>query len=857
MPQSIAPTEGPVWVSRFQVFLLALTGLVLSLASGWTTWLGMTNFTHESLLSLMITFGIQGVMMVLSWVLGSRLASARAIGRAAQSIQDQPATSLVLRTLERLLVIAIVLLVLNLIAWHFELFDVLGLDGPVEPASVTMFAGISLALLAVLVLIPYGPVLIDGIVQAFVTGTRNLVVISMLMACLFASVFFSFDSLFSRILPDDERRRIADFRSRSVVMDIRSSLQALTLEEYATKHKALFTSAAWSKYNSQLEEITAALGAVAPAVDAQISRDKRKQHQSESRQSAQAARIEAERGQLEQSRVALQGKLKIARAKAGRQQATVVALSEKISALQRQIAVKAAEMDAELNGLGSSRVRGRGPAYRKLSDEAAAMQSALRRFSAERTVVKAQHDQLAAAIPGLERKIADRIGAERRLFFNAKGLVVAEGQQERAARLAARKANALSQIDKLRSAHQQFESEPSSRALATLQSNCLASLDALKSEARRSAPNNISTCEASGLLVKATPVIALKEGLRKLGADCQGQYQKARGGDGFEAEVAMARQCIIKSGLLPARTASVTAKLDMLERERDDKAHRFVVSMNAFLDGNKLAFLAAGIALAIDLLVLVSGLLGALALRPRVLNVAIPSENNSNEIVGDRHGELARVLRLALRGAPHENAARVLKYIEPAELESGIGMKIEIANVAIEDQDIVRQFLNAGTAFAQVYSATAQGDAVGICSELYLVALEQAGQPPVRPTGRNDAVSAPSATVTFKQRARPPAEAVMAPVLPAPSNPNTAQRCAPAQPKTALVKPETDKVVKAPLSPNVAEQGGQPAENGTPVGGAAEADLQNQPKQAAAPLATEDEEAQLVSVTNGNFKFDY
>lgn len=842
MPQSIAPAEGPVWVSRFQVFLLALTGLVLSLASGWTTWLGMTNFTHEPLLSLMITFGIQGVMMVLSWVLGSRLASARAIGRAAQSIQDRPATSLMLRTLERLLIIAIVLLVLNLIAWHFGLFDVLGLGGPTEPSFVTMFAGISLALLAVLVLIPYGLDLIDGIVQAFVTGTKNLVVISMLVACLFASVFFSFDSLFSRILPEDERRRIADFRSRSVVMDIRSSLQALALEEYATKHKALFASAAWSKYNSQLEEITAALGAVAPAIDAQISRSKRKQRQSESRQSAQTARFEAERGQMEQSRIALQGELKVARAKAGRRQATVVGISEKIAALQRQIAVKTAEMDAELNGIGSSRVRGRGPAFRKLSDEAAAMQSALRRLSAERTVVRAQHNQIAAAFPGLERKIADRIGAERRLLFKAKGLVVAEGQQERAAQLAARKANALSQIDKLRNAHQRFESEPSSRALATLQSQCLASIDALKLEA-----NNNFTCDASGLLVKATPLIALKEGLRKLVADCQGQYQAVRGGDGFEAEVAMARQCIIKSGLLPARTVSVTTKLDMLERERDDKAHRFVVSMNAFLDGNKLAFLAAGIALAIDLLVLVSGLLGALALQPRVLNVAIPSENSSNETVGDRHAELARVLRLALRGAPQENATRVLKYIEPAELGSGIGMKIEIANVAIEDQDIVRQFLNAGTACAQVYSSPAQGAAVGICNELYVAALELAGLPPVR----SDAASATSATVTFKQRATPPAEA--APVLPAPSNPNTAQRRTPVQPQTTLAKPATDKVVKAPLSPNSAEQSGQPASNGARAGGAAETD----PKQATAPPETDDKEAQLVSVTNGNFKFDY
>ena len=100
MPQSIAPAEGPVWVSRFQVILLALTGLVLSLASGWTTWLGMTNFTHESLLSLMITFGIQGVMMVLSWVLGTRIANARAISAAAKAAHAPNPASPTMRLVE-------------------------------------------------------------------------------------------------------------------------------------------------------------------------------------------------------------------------------------------------------------------------------------------------------------------------------------------------------------------------------------------------------------------------------------------------------------------------------------------------------------------------------------------------------------------------------------------------------------------------------------------------------------------------------------------------------------------------------------------------------------------------------------
>jgi hypothetical protein len=54
--------------ANWQLGLLGTTGIVLSLASGYTTWDGMRNFTGEPVLSGMITFGIQGVMLLPSWV---------------------------------------------------------------------------------------------------------------------------------------------------------------------------------------------------------------------------------------------------------------------------------------------------------------------------------------------------------------------------------------------------------------------------------------------------------------------------------------------------------------------------------------------------------------------------------------------------------------------------------------------------------------------------------------------------------------------------------------------------------------------------------------------------------------------
>ena len=792
--------------------------------------------------------------MILSWVLGNRLASARAIGGAAKAVRAPNAKGLILRPVEVLLIISIILFALNLIAWKFGLLDAFHISDSVGPTSAMIFAVISLSLLSVLILVSYGPELIHGTVQAFVTGIKNFVVISMLVACVFASVFFSFDSLFSRILPDDERRRIADFRSRSVVMDIRSALQVAALDEHDMRRKALFQSTAWSKYRSDIEEITTALNEVPQIVDAQIARDKEKKRQSERKQVIQVARFAEKRAQMEQRRVAFQGELKISREKYGIRQATIVALTEKMARLQRHIAVKTVELDAELNGLGSSRVKGRGPAYRQLADEVAASRSRLQRLSAERTVVKAQRDELSTTNLALETEIAERIDAERRLSYNSNGLIVADGQQERIGQLTVQKANSLLQITKLRSAQRQFETEPSSGTLATLQSHCAVSLDALKLDSGRSALKSHPTCEASGLRAKAAPVFASKDGLLKLEADCLNQG--APYGDDFEAGVVMARQCIVTSGLLPARTASLTAKLEALERERDDKAHRFVVSMNAFLDGNKLAFLAAGIALAIDLLVLASGLLGALALQPRVFNVVIPNEDMPNDVDGERHSDFARILRLALGDAAQDNAQRVLEYIEPSERGPSIGMKIEIAGVANEDRGFVRQFLNAGAAFGLVYSTATSEAAIGINNSLYLAVLELADRSDVQIAEADDAALTSSASAGFRRDVDQSGETFTAAVMPALPKHVAVKHGPSTQSPTPLDKPKTDKVVKPTLSPNGLEEIEQPVETQTPAGCTEEVDRLTKSKQAAAPSPTDNTETPLVSVTNDNFNFD-
>ena len=59
---------------NWQLTLLASTGIALSLASGYTTFDGLRNFTSAPLLSVFISFGIQGVMLIVAWLIGESFA---------------------------------------------------------------------------------------------------------------------------------------------------------------------------------------------------------------------------------------------------------------------------------------------------------------------------------------------------------------------------------------------------------------------------------------------------------------------------------------------------------------------------------------------------------------------------------------------------------------------------------------------------------------------------------------------------------------------------------------------------------------------------------------------------------------
>ena len=191
----------------WQLGLLALTSVVLSAASGWTTWDGMQNFTGEAVLALMITSGIQGVMLILAWLVGARLSEFRSYsgGFAAGTSDLSPRLKVIVSILQTAIVLSLCLLLASIyFTYNLDINRYVNgsLATLVEPKFILT---ILFCATLILLILKYTDAIANSVLQSAAFLTRNSVPIVMLLACGFASVFFSFDSLFSTILPKEER----------------------------------------------------------------------------------------------------------------------------------------------------------------------------------------------------------------------------------------------------------------------------------------------------------------------------------------------------------------------------------------------------------------------------------------------------------------------------------------------------------------------------------------------------------------------------------------------------------------------------------------------------------------------------
>ena len=257
--------------SNWRLALLGATGIVLSLASGYTTWDGMRNFTGEPVLSLMITFGIQGVMLIIAWLIGETFAT----GMSQQSAPagGRPggfgggAQAGLGAVIGGALFIALTVLVLQSTGRvDLKHTATSGVDwSSFADGMLIVVAGL---LAAALVALYSASDLVQPYLQSSRVIIKNTVLWVMFLACMATSVFFSFDSLFTAIFPQSERVRAAELRAQNQVAGIIADIGGTIETRRLTAAEDLFGAEGWKAYEITLSRLAKEAQTSAPAIEA-------------------------------------------------------------------------------------------------------------------------------------------------------------------------------------------------------------------------------------------------------------------------------------------------------------------------------------------------------------------------------------------------------------------------------------------------------------------------------------------------------------------------------------------------------------------------------------------------------------
>ncbi|MGD9804441.1 MAG: hypothetical protein AB7E81_18195 [Hyphomicrobiaceae bacterium] len=692
-----------VWsaiTTNWQLSLLATAAALLSFASGWRTWDGMKNFTGEPVASLLMTFGVQAVMLIIAWLIGESFASGLRSPRRSESKAArghlEPAIGGIVGSLCAIGVAAA-------IANAFGLFDTPGAarSGWLDLADKSLYVGVGLLLLATL-LINHRSDVVQPYVQSARLIAKNAMLWVMLLLCMTTAAFFSFDSFFNSIFPEAERARSAEIRSQRQVAGVVNDIGVLVSKRQIEESERLFSSPGWQAYEKQLS----ALGQASLGADQEIERYF--VEQMEAHKSAVAAQQErmatARSGQagLASRKVVLTDEL--SRLKSERP-ALAGDLAEKKSELDsraRGVDAKRVEMMAEERGAEGTLKVGKGPIFRQRRGELQQLQDAHK--IQEQRVRDAQKrlEVIDTRVAQIQREVAALDGDLAKL----KGEADTAAQRITVAEQSKSTDTGTPKVDpaRVRSAFERsvgvFRQEPTVEHLNALTTQCTHLLGAMTATpATRDRVRTID-CDPKPAAEAAARVFALNAGLTSFAQNCSGGDKLPTTG-GTDALLEFGRRCLQDSGLPTADSSEMAARISAIDLNRDDKAHRFVVTWNAFLDGNRLAYLALAIAVALESLVFMSGLFGANAVRSPLTEVEHHSEMSADQLNATIDATLGQTVD------PPAVLSALLGALHPIRNVDGFSSEI-----VLDEQepllDELRKVLNAGSNISAVYPVEGQ-----------------------------------------------------------------------------------------------------------------------------------------------------
>ncbi|HPG88239.1 MAG TPA: hypothetical protein PLD46_01190, partial [Hyphomicrobium sp.] len=491
-----------------------------------------------------------------------------------------------------------------------------------------------------------------------------------------------------------------------IVADIEQTISAKRTAEA----DALFQSEAWANYEQQLNGIGKAAGAsegvikqyVNDQIEMRRTAVKEQQERMASAQSGQAGlanrkiSLTEEKGRLAAERPALA--TEFAEKKADVDEKQKAADAKRVEAL------------AEDKGVEGTGKQGRGPIYRERMNELALIQAAVKiseeRFKDAQKRLSATETRLST----IDRELAMIDGDLAKLKGEAETAEQRIGLAEESA-----KADGGPKLDPTRllpsfeQSISEFRAAPSIERLTSIQKLCGDIGGALAATPSTKALIEGMDCDPKTLADAASALFTLQAGAKNFEAACMGG-ENLNAQKGTDQLFGFARKCLADSALPSKETDQLRTKINFIELSRDDKAHRFVVTWNAFQDGNRLAYLALAIAVGLDGLIFMSGLFGANAVRSPLSDV--PSSKARSG------AQLESTINAALGPHPYETAWLTLNALRPMTNVDGFSAMADLSTMERSAADRIRMVLTAGADIGAVETASVNPERYRVRSEL-------------------------------------------------------------------------------------------------------------------------------------------
>ncbi|PPD07797.1 MAG: hypothetical protein CTY28_08160 [Hyphomicrobium sp.] len=676
-----------VFFTNWRLALLGTTGIVLSLASGWTTWDGMRNFTNEPVLSFMITFGIQGIMLIIAWLIGESFATGMSQRAAAQSGGlPRPLQAAMGGLIGVLLFISVAAMFL----FRGSLFG----TSYSSPAPVAMGDGLLIIVAGLLIAALVALYSASDVVKPYLQSTRviakNAMLWVMFLACMASSVFFSFDSRFNAIFPQEERVRAAELRAQNQVAGIIADIGQTIETRRVQAADQLFKSEGWLAYESELDKLATASRGAEKLIEAFYVEQMEERRRGIAEQQERIATAQSSQAGLSLKKASLTEEVARLEAERPGLVAELQTKKSELDARAKEVDAKRVEAMAEEKGVEGTLKVGRGQIYRERMAELGKLQDYYK--IGEQRVRDAQKrvDETSGRIDAIKRELAGIDGSLAKLTGEA------DTAQQRiaAASEPAQQAVALPKIDPARvlpefeAARVAFRQKPDGPGLKAVHEQCSQLLNAMVSTPTTKERVSGLDCDPKRAQEAASLMLALDSGAQVFAASCVGG-DKIAANKSADDLLGFSRRCLADSGLPSNDTDTLRTKINFIELNRDDKAHNFVVSINAFQDGNRLAYLALAIAIAIDSLIFMSGLFGANAVRSPLSDVPTTKARTAEQLEG--------IIENALLPDTFETARVTLMAMRPITNDRGFMAEVRPERLDPQSAERVLGVLNAGT----------------------------------------------------------------------------------------------------------------------------------------------------------------